>query len=149
MESFEDLRARARRSLQIAEHMITRTYPLVNDPKLILAVADDIYTAVMSSMTAILVRKNQDFSDDFSSRFAVFQKIAPDYGFTSEDMAFIKEINNIISEHEESPVEFARKDRFVICDNEYDCKSISLEDMKNYLFRARLFIEKAESALEK
>lgn len=151
MESSECLRERARRSLQVAEQMIGKTYPIVNDPKLILAIAEDIYAALISSMTALLVKKQEkkQLSDDFSSIFTAFKQMAPDMGFQHDDLVIIEELNTIISEHEESPVEFPRKDKFIICDDEYKCTAITLDDMKSYLFRAGLFIEKVNDALDK
>ena len=144
MESAEDLRTRARRSLHIAEHMIKETYPVVNDPKLILAVAGDIYAAVMNSMTSVLMEKKKEFSDDFQSRFEAFKSIAPACGFREEDNALIADMETLMAAHRQSPVEFPRKDLFIICDDKYDIKSISVDDMKNYLCRAKLFLEKAE-----
>jgi hypothetical protein len=151
MESSEDLRERARRSLQVAEQMLSKTYPIVNDPKLILAIAEDIYAALTSSMTALLVKKQEkvQVSDDFSSIFTAFQQIAPDLSFQQDDLEIIKELSTIIAEHKDSPVEFPRKDKFIICDNEYKCTTITLDDMKSYLFRARLFVEKVNDALDK
>jgi hypothetical protein len=151
MESCEDLKERARRSIQVAEHMLIKTYPVVDDPKLILAVAGDIYTALTSSMEALLISKKEEnqleFSNDFSSRFSAFKGIANDHGFSEEDLAMIEELDRIMEEHRESPVEFARKDKFVICDEKYNLEAISLDDMKSYLFKARLFIEKAETIM--
>ncbi|MBW2997202.1 hypothetical protein KY349_02570 [Candidatus Woesearchaeota archaeon] len=151
MESSEDLRERARRSLQVAEQMLSKTYPIVNDPKLILAIAEDIYAALTSSMTALLVKKQEkmQISDDFSSIFTAFQQIAPDLSFQQDDLEIIKELSTIIAEHKDSPVEFPRKDKFIICDNEYKCTTITIDDMKSYLFRARLFVEKVNDALDK
>ncbi len=149
MESSYDLRARARRSLEVAEQVLIRTYPVVKDPKLILAVAGDIYSAVTSSIEAFILEKGGDLGADFRSNLAKFTRVAKDYSFGDDDLELIGRLHDIIEAHKESPVEFPRKDRFIICDERYDCKEITLEDMKNYLFRARLFIEKSEASLEK
>jgi hypothetical protein len=154
MESSEELKKRAKTSLQVAECMLTKTYPVVNDPKLILAIAGDIYTALVSGMTALITHEKQEHKpefnedNDFESKFNAFKEIASNNGFTKDEVALVSNIHNIMSEHKESPVEFARKDRFVICDENYRCESLSLDDMKSYLFKARLFIEKTESIID-
>jgi hypothetical protein len=148
MESVKGLQERARRNIEVAEQVLVKTYPAVHDPKLILAVAGDVYAALMSSIEAILIDCGRDFSDDFGSRFIAFKRIAPAGGFDGSDIALVEDVHKIVSEHESSPVEFPRKDRFVICDERYCCDIISLSDMKNYLFRARLFVEKAERVLK-
>ena len=149
MDSCKDLIDRAHRSLKVAGHMIEKTYPMVNDPKLILAVAGDIYSAVLSSMTAVVLKEGEVVNEDFKSRFDSFRKLAPDYGFTSDDNLLIAKLDRIITAHRESPVEFPRKDHFVICGDKYDCMKLSIDEMKNYLFNATLFVEKADVVVKK
>ena len=150
MESVEELKERARKSLGVAEHMLNQTYPVVNDPKLILAIAGDIYTALVSSMDAVLMNDKEEKSlldSNFDSRLDAFKRLAPGR-FTDEDISLVSGFHEIMLEHKASPVEFPRKDRFVICDENYRCETISIDDMKNYLFKARLFVEKSESIME-
>jgi hypothetical protein len=143
MDSPETLISRARGSLQVAEKMLLHTYPVVNDPKLLLAVAGDIYTALTSGMTSILTDKDIT-ADDFSSQLKAFKGVAEDCNITEDDIILISELHDIMQQHKDSPVEFPRKDRFVICNNRYDMRTISLDDMKQYLFKAGLFVEKVE-----
>lgn len=149
MDSCEDLIDKAHRSLKVARHMIEKTYPMVDDPKLILAVAGDIYDAVLNSMTAVVLNNGEVITDNFQSRFDSFKRVATGYGFTHEDNGLIAELDELITAHRESPVEFPRKDHFIICDDKYDFMKISLEDTKKYLFRATLFVEKADVAVKK
>ena len=149
VDSSKDFMDKAQRSLKVAGHMIEKTYPMVNDPKLILAVAGDIYSAVLSSMTAIVLKEGEVVTADFQSRFDSFRKLAPDHGFTSDDNVLIEKLDRIITAHRESPVVFPRKDQFVICGDKYDCMKISIDEMKNYLFNATLFVEKADIVVKK
>jgi hypothetical protein len=147
MESVEELEERARRSIEVAEQMLLRTYPVVQDPKLILAVAGDVYFALMGCIEAVMLQAGMDSSDDFSSRLEAFKALASKQGFGWEEFSLVEDVHRIVSEHESSPVEFPRKDRLVICDEKYHCDVISVDDMKNYLFKARLFVEKARIML--
>jgi hypothetical protein len=147
MDSVRELQERARRNIEVAEQLLVKTYPAVKDPKLILAVADDVYTALLSSIEAVLVQGSDDSGDDFGSRLAAFRKAVGSRGFDTSDFELVESIHRIVSGHRSSPVEFPRRDQFVICDKNYVCDIISVDDMKNYLFRARLFVEKAEKAI--
>ncbi|MFC1741238.1 hypothetical protein ACFL3V_01755 [Nanoarchaeota archaeon] len=139
MESVETLLERARRSLQVAEQVLINTYPLVKDPKLILAVAEDIHAALTSAAEAIIIKKGK-----YNPELQFHQYLeALENTITNDEQDLLKRLHNIIQGHKESPVEFPRKDHFVICDKKYDCDVISLDDMKKYLFRAGLFVEKA------
>ncbi|MBN1544736.1 hypothetical protein JW898_04715 [Candidatus Woesearchaeota archaeon] len=151
MESLEELKDSARKSLKVAERVLIQTYPFVNDPRLVLAVAGDIYSALMSSIRALLLAGEKGLKnslpDDFGSLFSSFKDVAGVYGFTEEDLSLVSDTCRILLAHKESPVEFARRDSMVICDSRYECSRISVDDMKKYLFRARLFVEKSESVL--
>lgn len=149
MTDEKDLEKRAKTSISLAEKMLFETYPVVNDPRLILAIADDIYTALMSCIEAVSMTWNLRFGDDFESGFSAFKERALKDGFTEEELDLVMKIHNIVAEHKKSPVEFTRKGRFVICDEVYNCTAISSDDMKSYLFRARLFVEKVEGLLRK
>jgi len=142
-ESVKELEERARRSIDFAEQMLLRTYPVVQDPKLILAVAGDVYSALIGCIELVIIRAGIDSGDDFASRLDAFKAVVSDNGFGKEEFSLVEDMHRIVSEHESSPVEFPRKDRLVICDGKYNCDVISVDDMKNYLFRARLFVEKA------
>ena len=54
MESFHEYRDQAVKHIKTADHMVSVTYPLVKDPKLLVAVIDNIFLALTNSMTAIL-----------------------------------------------------------------------------------------------
>ncbi|MFH1063970.1 MAG: hypothetical protein V1729_02735 [Candidatus Woesearchaeota archaeon] len=153
MDSCQEILAKARKDLQVAEQMLIKTYPVVEDPKLILAILQDIYIALIGAMRAFLTFKGikhdliSGDTDDIDAAFEVFGKNARASGFKDDDIELIAKLHKIIREHKESPVEFARKDKFVICDEHYNCDVISVDDMKKYLFRARLFVDKTEETI--
>lgn len=135
---YKELITKANQSLKIAEHMLTKTYPLSNDPKLILAISEDIHIA-LSSIIEALLGKGSDMAD--------FEQKANELNFDNDEIEIVRRFDAIIREHKASPIEFSRKDKFVICDVDYNVDSITLDDMKKYLFRARLFVERAEAII--
>jgi len=52
----------------------------------------------------------------------------------------IEEIKELIMQHKKSPVEFKRKNSFVICSESYNIQSISLEKMHSYISRSKVFV---------
>ena len=147
MDSCEELLADARKDLEAAEQVLIRTYPVVEDPRLILAVAGDMYAAIGSAMRAILCHRGVSADLDFAGSLEEFRKASDDLGFEDDDLELISTLHRIMQEHKDSPVEFSRKGRFVICDGTYNCDVLSVDDMKKYLFRARLFVDKALNAI--
>lgn len=145
MEKFQELRETAKKKIQLADHILTQTYPLVKDTKLLLVVMENIFLALTNSIGSLLYyerlfKRIPPFQDNFSSKFNMFRaKCIDRYKIDKEHVIFIQDIKDIIVEHKKSPVEFVRKDRFVICSDNYSMKTISVEQIKEHLAKAKLF----------
>jgi len=155
MELFQELMEQAKKNINIADHMLSITYPLVKDTKLLLAIIENIFLAYTNAMSAILfqdriLKKIPPFKDTFESKFNIFrQKYIDRYKIDRNHVIEMQNLKEIIIEHKKSPVEFVRKDRFVICSNTYKLKTINLDAIKGYLNKAKLFIGEATNILSK
>jgi hypothetical protein len=153
MEKYEELRDIARKRIKVADHMLTMTYPMVRDPKLLLAIMENIFLALTNSMGALLYyeriyKRVPPFQDTFVSKFNVFrQKCAKRFNIDQELLMMIGEIKDIIMEHKKSPVEFTRNDSFVICSDNYKMKTISLGKMRDYISKSKLFMQNINNAI--
>ncbi len=153
MEQYKNCKEEARKYLKSADHILFKTFPLLNDPKLLLKVMDNIFLSVANSMAALLYFEKKsgrinDFKDNFETKLDLFRrkcllhhKIDPNY------VKFILEVKKIIIEHRKSPIEFVRKDKFVICSNDYKMKAIGMEDMKSYLQKTKAFYGRIDNIL--
>jgi hypothetical protein len=93
-----------------------------------------------------LFKRIPPFHDNFDSKFNMFrERCVEKYHFDKSEVADIQDIKEILVQHKKSPVEFVRKDRFVICSDNYRMKTLSLADIQSYISKAKLFIEKANS----
>ena len=54
MEQFQESRDNAKKKIQIADHMLGVTYPLVKDTKLLVVIMENIFLAYTNAMAAIL-----------------------------------------------------------------------------------------------
>lgn len=151
MERFQEARQKAIRNIHIADHILTQTYPLVNDPKLLLAVMENVFLSLTNAMASILhyerlFKRIPPFQDNFDSKFNMFKlKIVNKYKIEKDIILFIQNIKDTIIKHKKSPIEFARKDKFVICSDNYDLKTLSIKDIKEYINKAKLFIHVANN----
>ena len=71
------------------------------------------------------------------------------YGIDSENIRIMRDLKEIIVAHKKSPVEFSRKDSFVICDGDYSFRTISPSIIKGYVEKAKLFIRMMSSIVSK
>jgi len=155
MEQFEAAREKAKKNIQIADHMLSVTYPLIKDTKLLLAIIENIFLAMTNAMTSVLYHERMykripPFQNSFESKFNIFkERLVHKYEIDKSLVADIREIKNIILEHKKSPIEFKRKDRFVICSSTYKLRTLGIADIKNYLARAKIFIQAMDNILDK
>jgi len=68
-------------------------------------------------------------------------KVVGKYNISAAHISLIQDIRNLIIEHKKSPVEFTRKDNLVICSDNYSIKTVSVDALKNYISKAKLFID--------
>lgn len=144
MESQDDLMTRARNQLKVAEQLLVHTYPIVKEPKILLGIAEDIYAALTAAMNSLLKKKGVE-KNGFDAEFRALTGIAPGFGISPDELDLLACLHRVIEAHKSSPVEFPRPDCFVICDGEFNMITITIDNMKSFLFRAGLFVEKAES----
>ncbi|MBW2971033.1 hypothetical protein KY320_02630 [Candidatus Woesearchaeota archaeon] len=155
MEKFQEYRQAARDKLKIADHMLTMTYPLVKDSKILLTVVENLFLALTNSMASVLYyertfKRIPPFQNTFESKLNMFRaRVVPKYKIKKEYVSLLVEIKDIIIMHKKSPVEFTRKDVFVIASDSYNLKKISESQIKEYISTAKQFIAEMEEIVSK
>ncbi len=146
MEKFQALREEALKNLKNADHLLSVTYPLIGDSKILLNVADNIFLALTNAMGAILHHDRlfkyiPPFNDNFEGKFMAFKdKCSKRNKIDQSYIKLIEEVKEIVVLHKKSPVEFRRKDRFIICTSNYRIKAITMNMLKDYLKKTKEFI---------
>lgn len=155
MEDFQLAKEEAKKIIKVADHMLVMTFPLVKDPKLLMAVTENIFSSLTNAMSSLLYyerlfKRIPVFTDTFDSKMLIFKDtIVPKYNINKEYIKLINELKELLAEHSKSPVEFSRGDRFVICSGNYRMKTISVDDLKKYIAQAKLFIYDVERLVNK
>jgi phage regulator Rha-like protein len=114
---------------------------------------DNIFLGMSNAMDSLLfyereLKRIPPFHNSFDSKFDVLKlRLAGRHGIDKEQIMLMQDIKSMISQHKDSPVEFARKDKFVICSEEYALTSVSLEQMKTFIKRARRFLDKVNEII--
>ncbi|MBI1969910.1 hypothetical protein HYS48_04410 [Candidatus Woesearchaeota archaeon] len=160
MDRVLEAKEKALKNIRIADHMLTQTYPLVNDPKLLLSILENVFLSLTNAMAALLhhermQKKIPPFQENFESKFHMLQSMVASkhrirgYTISPEQLRFIQEIKDAVIAHRKSPMEFVRKDSFIICtDDNYGMKMLSVEAMKQYISKAKQFILEVNKVLE-
>jgi len=154
MEKFQELREQAKKKLQLADHILTMTYPMVKDSRLLIAAMENLFLAYSYGMSSVLYyerifKRIPPFPDNFKSKFELFAKCASKYDINKEYLKILRDIRDIIVAHKKSPMEFPRKENFVICDGDYRIRTISANEIKAYVEKAKLFIKNVSTIVSK
>lgn len=138
------------KSLNTADHMLYVTMPVVNDNKLMMLVTENLYKAVIGAMDIILYydrlyKRIGPYGTEFEMRFDVFKnKCARRYNFSDDEIALLREIRKIIVARKQSPIEFSRRDSFVICSPNYRMETITMERLKKFINQSKEFVSKVD-----
>lgn len=154
MESFQTLRIRALEKLNMADYLVSTTYSLVKEPKLLISVIEKLYAAFELTITALLeYEKNFKFipvySDNFDDRIDIFKrKIATKYEISNEIVDFIIRLKKTLDEHKKASVEFTKKETFVISDNNYNIITLNINEVKKNLTLSKKHMETLFSVIK-
>jgi len=138
---YPELKARALNRLNIADHLLSTTYTIVKDPKLLVSVIENLLQALQHAIDAII-----DFEQSFhdikhDQKLDIFRrKIITKYSFDPKILDFLSELKEIIESHKKSGVEFTKKEKFIISDNNYNLKTLTLEDAKSKYVKTKHYI---------
>jgi len=155
MEKYKELISNAKKKIHVADYMLTMTYPFVKDPKLLLVILENIFLAIANAIGSVLYyektfKRIPAFKDSFASKFNIFkEKIAVRYKIKQEYTDMIQEVGEIILEHKKSPVEFTRKNSFVICSDDYKMWTISTDKIRSYINKSKSFVNIIDNIIKK
>ena len=155
MEKFQELRDAANKKLKLADHILTMTYPLVKDPRLLLSSLENLFLAFTYGMSSLLYYERlfkhiPQFPDNFAGKFEMFRdKCSKKYNLDVEYPKIIQEIKEIIVYHKKSPMEFSRNDSLIICNGNYRMKTVSANMIHDYVQKAKLFIKNISTIVSK
>ncbi|MCD4760175.1 hypothetical protein K8R33_04790 [archaeon] len=153
MQTFKKLTIEANRHLRLADHMTYVTYPMLKETKLLLSILMNIDKALKKALDAYLhyerlYKRISFFPDDFQTKLDIFQRSAGIRHDLRQYPQLIKEIDSILKKHKESPVEFVKGDKLIICSQDYRTRTLQISDVKTYLIKAKPFIFRLSNILK-
>lgn len=146
---------RANKSFNTADHLTYITYPLLKDTKLVVTITENLYNAFVYGMDAFLAyerlyKRIHEIPEDFGSRLSVFKtKVVPRYNIEREHLLLMDDLKKIIDYRRKSPVEFIRKDKIVICSDNYKMRTINYDKIKEYLNKSKPFFTRLNKVFKK
>lgn len=150
MESFEAKLKDSKDKIYVADHMLTNTYGLLKDSKILLAIIDNISLAFEGALSAFLeherlFKRISSYNKTPESELNFFLlKVKSKYDFDTDLIDTYVKLREILAAHKDSSMEFSRKGNFVIANEEYDLTKITPEDIKKDIKSCKDFLAVVE-----
>jgi len=140
MKEVAVLLEKANKSLEVADHLAYVTYPMVKEPKLGFTITEHLYNACNNAIDALLFyeytykRIENCQNEGFAKKMDIFKRtIAPRYNIDRKQLFII---------------EFVKKDKVIICNPDFDIRTITMEKIKSYVYESKNFLIKINSMLK-
>ena len=157
MAAHSTLLSDANRQVQIADHLLTVTYPMVKDPKLLLSVMEHARKAIEDSAQAVVEHHvhNGDYevpqhaARDPTAAFADLVKIRkPSIPAAQEAIALCRDLRQTLQEHKDTHTAFRREEKLVIAGEGFEqLKEVSPAMLKESLHTLKRFVHGANQYL--
>ncbi|MEM4397587.1 MAG: hypothetical protein QW757_03120 [Candidatus Woesearchaeota archaeon] len=144
-EEYQIKKQEALKNIKIADHILNVTYPLVKDPKLLKVVLNKIYNALYNAIAMLLYyeryhKRISVFIENYDSMIESSKEIFLKYKISKGYIGFLHEIKELIDIQKKSEIEFVRKENYVFASKNYELNSLSINQIKDYMQKAKLFI---------
>lgn len=135
--------------LAIAEHLFRNSYSALQDPKILVSVVQNLLAAIEDRITLRLeeARERKEippFGDTSNAKLTAYKMhLAKKRGVTPVDFMLISELQELVQQHQTAPVEFRRKEAFIIADEGYSLHTLTAEKTKTYIERTKSILSRA------
>ena len=150
MKIFQEHLETAESRIKVADHLLTQTYSMLKDPKLLLVVTEKLYQAQLETINAYLEYEKQyqraKNPEDILQKLSMFEKKAKKL---SEHALMIRETKQLLETRQQSPIEFKKQDSIVICDSQYNVKKLTESWAKEKLDQTKKLIIGVQSLIKK
>jgi len=144
----------ANRRFKSADHMLFMTYPLLKDTKLLILIAENLYQASILALDALLkyelmFKRLNSIPVNFNEKMDILKReVAGRYNIQRSNIVNIEDMNALIEARRKSPIEFVKRDKYVICSDDYKTNFLTLDKLKNYLNESKVFINRVNTIIE-
>jgi hypothetical protein len=154
MEHYHALIESAHKKLVTADRFLNFTFHIVNEPKLLLGVAENLLNASTDMMTALLYfdlkyKFIQPFKEELHHKLSAFRQAMLRHNLAESSIKLIEELNAIVLSHKSCPVEFVKNKSLIMCSKNYECRALTFEMTLEYFKKAKIFINSVEQSILK
>lgn len=150
--NFNELLSKAEQSIKTADHMVYITYPLLKEKLLLKKILEELYNSASSIVQAILnyeaLYKRITLQDKKTNLFLFKEKCAPRFNIIQTEIQTLLELLSLGEKYEASTMDFIRKDKLVIMNDDLRTESVDLNQLKKYLSSLKILLLKVRDKIK-
>ena len=154
MEKFLENLANSEKSLNLVEHLIYVTYPLVKDKNILKKTISELKKSQINLINAVLqfeyFNKRINLYKSSNANYLIFRKkCAKRYGLTEKENATISKILELAFEQKKSPVEIKKEEKLILFTSNSEVISINLSEIRELSSIIKGIIRKVKERIKK
>lgn len=147
MQKFLQNLQKAQKTIQIIDHMIYVTFPLIQDKKILTKILTEIKRVVTNCINSILqyeyLYKRINLYKNAKANFRIFIKTCcPYYKITQKETDSIMELFELVEKHKQSTAEFLKDKKVVILSENLKTEIITIEKIKEFFNLSKEIMKK-------
>jgi len=155
-ERYLELLQKAKKEIELADHLIYVTLPMIKEVKFLLAIVEHVVAAAHSALESLLeFERHWKRLDAFHYNFAVEASVYRQKGIESRynlDPKFFRLLQKLLEIQKfdkESIMRFKRGDKYILASNEYTSMSVlDVDSIKRYSNLTKKFVEQIENVVK-
>ncbi|MBU2590303.1 MAG: hypothetical protein KKB39_06085 [Nanoarchaeota archaeon] len=79
---------------------------------------------------------------DFEYELGLFKNRIGEYNINRSCVLLLQDLKRLVETKQKGPIDFIRRDKFVICSEDYSMQVLNLQKVKNYLADVKIFMDR-------
>lgn len=154
--SYAELLAKAKKEIEIADHLIYVTFKMVSEVKILLAISEHIYNATRAALQALLTyehtfKRIEAYPPNFVAELSIYRNrdVEKRYGFDPKFFRLMHKLLEMNRIDKASIMRFKRGNNYILSTGDYEMTVLDVESIKRYKYLSQRFIESVSAVIQK
>lgn len=145
-EKHEQLIQFAKKEIEVADHLLYMTYPMIKETKFLLAITDHIIKSGRAALQALLeyerfYKRIDAYPKNFAFEINIYrQKLEQRYNFDQVFYRLLSKLLEVYKFDKNSTVRFKRGDKYILTSSTYNMTTLDVNSVKRYSSLTRKFV---------
>ncbi len=147
----EELLVAARKEMEVADHLLYVTYPMVKESKFLLSVASKVATSARIALQALLEYEKLgnnilDYPPSFVAQMSIYKReLERKHNLDPTFHRLFQRLFEIYQSNKNSLIKFKRGDSYVLATKDYTLSVLDYETIKKYANVTKKFINSVDN----